>query len=493
MLKGYCGTLAFFLGAVLFLILPPAAADEIALHDGRTIKGKVEECGDIYKLHLKYGTISIPAVKVKKILIDTGEELNRKQLKERERIAKEIEEVRKHSNWRNAYKEESKHFVFKYNVTPEIAKGYIDLLEGFYKDFCKELGVRLGPGLKRKKMEINIFRDKENYTQVGGVPGAAGHFNFVEEELFFYHDRNDPEFVQSVLLHEFTHLLTHLMKSKFCHPTWCNEGLAEYYGASKREGSKLVFGGMQEGRLVTMNKWREEGNDYTLEELIKTPRNAFHGLEYGWAWSFIHFVMGNKKYKKKFMKYYIGLAKDKKVKQEETPYLYYPTVRVGEDFRYFRKVFGAKNIDKINKEWHDYIDTNLSVTSGAGYLYDARVLFWKDKNDEALESILIAEEKWEGELSPILYQLKGRILMDLREYEDAKDAFMEAIKIDPINGRNYYYLGDALEEMDEEDILEEAVRNKNLALELAPDDYNLRFKVERDERRREKKAEKEES
>ena len=250
MLKGYCGTLAFFLGAVLFLILPPAAADEIALHDGRTIKGKVEECGDIYKLHLKYGTISIPAVKVKKILIDTGEELNRKQLKERERIAKEIEEVRKHSNWRNAYKEESKHFVFKYNVTPEIAKGYIDLLEGFYKDFCKELGVRLGPGLKRKKMEINIFRDKENYTQVGGVPGAAGHFNFVEEELFFYHDRNDPEFVQSVLLHEFTHLLTHLMKSKFCHPTWCNEGLAEYYGASKREGSKLVFGGMQEVFIV---------------------------------------------------------------------------------------------------------------------------------------------------------------------------------------------------------------------------------------------------
>ncbi len=50
-----------------------------------------------------------------------------------------------------------------------------------------------------------------------------------------------------------------------------------------------------------MNKWREEDNSYTLQELMSLSPNRFGGLEYGWAWSFVHFMM-NSKYKKKFMK-----------------------------------------------------------------------------------------------------------------------------------------------------------------------------------------------
>jgi tetratricopeptide (TPR) repeat protein len=479
------------LAFVFLWAMPQARADILTLHDGRWIEGKVEEEGDIVKLRLKHGSIEIPAHKIKNILKEAEGKLSRKQQKERESIEKAIEAMRSHSEWRNKYTNETKHFVFHYNVTPEIAQGYIDMLEGFYKNFCKKLGVRLGPGVKRKKMEINIFRDRENYAQVGGSRYSLGHWNFVDERLFFYHDRNDPDFTLSVLLHEFTHLLTHLIKPKFCHPIWCNEGIAEYFGGSKRDGTKLIFGGMQEGRLVAMKKWREEGNDYHLEELMRIPPNAFGGLEYAWAWTFVHFMLEHPKYQKKFMKYYVGLAKDSGVKREEDFY-YYPTVKSYEDVAYFKKCFGIRNLDKLNDEWHAYIDANLEVTTGAGYLREAMTLYYKDDHDKALEAITSAEEKWEGSPNPSLFLTKGRILMDMEKYKQAKTAFSAAIELDPLNGWGYYYLGDSMEEMEKASLKEEYRRFKRLAREVSPGDWKLRNRVERDEKHWKKKDKEEE-
>jgi tetratricopeptide (TPR) repeat protein len=466
-----------FLGLAVFAC-PEAEADLIALHDGRVFEGKVEDCGDVIKLHLQHGTVSIPAVQVKSVLAEGDADLGYKAKKERERIAKAIEEMRAHREWRNRYQEETRHFAFNYNVTPEIAKEYADLLEGFYKDFAKKLGAKLGQGEKRKKMEINLFRDKENFDQVGGIPMAAGFWNFVDERLFFYHDRNDLEYVRSVLLHEFTHLLTHLIDPRFNHPIWVEEGTAEYFGATVVEDGKLKFGGMQEGRLVSMARWREKGNDYHLEELMRCPRGAFGGIEYGWAWSFVHFMMENKKYTKKFMRYYTGLATDTSVDRERFGKRSTVTESVG--VAYFKKIFKLRNLDKLNDEWHDYIDTQLKVSSGRGYLYEARSHFWSGKNEDALESIQNAEENWEGDPSPLLYYYKGRILNNLARYPDARKALLEAIALDPLNAWNYYYLGDVVDSIGGDAEEKEAVRLKKLALEIEPEDYTLRYRVERE-------------
>ncbi len=478
----------FWLAAFLVLwILPDASADLVSLNDGRVFEGRVEEAGDLVKLHFKNGTVEIPVSSIKNILVEEEGKLDRRQQKERKKIEKAIKAMREHSAWRSRYVEESKHFEFNFNVTPEIAQEYIDLMEGIYKDFTKKLKVRLGPGVKRKKMEINIFRDKENFDQVGGVPSAAGFWNFVDERLFFYHDRNDPEYVRSVLLHEFTHLLTHLIKPKFCHPIWCNEGIAEYFGATRYdEKGKLVFGGMQEGRLVSMNAKREDGFDYHLEELMKVPNSSFGGLQYAFAWSAVHFFMETPKYRSKFMKYYVGLATKSGIRREMAGYDY-PTVRASEDIAHFKKVFGMKNLDKLNAEWHDYIDANLSVTTGAGFLYEAKNLYWRGKNDDALDAVKTAEDKLGDEATSLVFQYKGLILKRLGRYEAAKVAFREAIRLDPLNADLYYQLGDSLEEMGDKDLLEEAIRNKNLALEIEPDNYDLRYNVERDALSRKKK------
>jgi len=461
---------------------PDAAADIVALHDGRVFEGKVEDLGDVIKLHFQNGTVSIPAAQIKTVLVEGDKDLDYKAKKERERIAAAIEEMRAHREWRNAYEQETRHFVFKYNVTPEIAATYIDLLEGFYKDFGKVLGVKLGPGEKRKKMEINIFRDKENFDQVGGIPMAAGFWNFVDERLFFYHDRNDLEYVRSVLLHEFTHLLTHLLAPRFNHPIWCEEGTAEYFGATGIEAGKLDFGGIQEGRLVAMQRWREKGNDYSLEELMRTPRNAFGSIEYGWAWSFVHFMIEHPKYKKKFMRYYTGLAKDGTVERER--YGTRSTVKAADDIAFFKKVFKSRNLDALSAEWHDYIDSQLQVSSGRGYLYEARSHFWSGKYEEALESLANAEENWEGDPSPLIYHYQGRILRNLGRHDEAQKALLEAVALDPLNAWNHYYLGDVFELVGGEEALKEAACRKSLALEIAPEDYDLRYRVERDEQER---------
>ena len=247
---------------------------------------------------------------------------------------------------------------------------------------------------------------------------------------------------------------------------------------------------MLENRVVSMNAWRAKDNDYHLEELMKVSRGAFHGLEYGWAWSFVRFCMSSKKYKTKFIKFYVGLARDSRVDRGDVSGYYYPSVKPRDMIAYFKKVFGMRNLDKLNDEWHAYIDENLHVSSGKGYLQEAKVQWMEDKNEEALESIQTAEEEWDGDESPLLYYTKGRILMDLDKYALAREAFARAVELDAINGRYYYYLGDALEELydeeETEELLKEAVRLKELARELAPADYNLRYWVERDAKARKK-------
>lgn len=482
--RSICTTGLIFAVIVIFLS-PALQADVITLLDGRYIEGKIEQSGDVYKVHLNHGTVAIAASQVRNVLLDADGKQSPKQKKERERIEKVIEDLKTHSNWRHAYEEKSKHFEFKYNVTPEIAKGYIDLLEGIYKDFTKQLKVKLGPGHRRDKPLICIFRDAEQFQQVGGVGGGVlGYWNFVEEKLCFYHDRNDPEFTVKVLLHEFTHLLTHLIEPKFNHPIWCNEGIAEYFGATSVEEGKLVYGGMLENRVVSMNAWRAKDNDYHLEELMRVSRGAFSGIEYGWAWSFVRFCMSSKKYNKKFIKFYVGLAKDTRVDRGDVSGYYYPSVKPSDMVDYFKKTFGTRDLDKLNEEWHAYIDESLRVSSGKGYLQEAKIQWMENKDKEALESIKTAEEEWDGDESPLLYYTKGRILMDLDKYALAKEAFAKAAELDAINGRYYYYLGDAFEEMydddETEELLKEAIRLKELARELAPDDYNLRYWVERD-------------
>lgn len=471
----------FVLTVLVLLGSQSLFADTVTLHDGRWVEGRVEEVDGVVKVHLKNGTVTIPPDRIKDIFYSEEGKLTSAQKKVQKKLQKEIEELRKHSMWRDRYVEETKHFVFNYNVTPEIAEGYIELLEGFYKDFSKKLGVKLSEGVRRKKMEINICRDRDNYVQIGGAPGTAGYFNFVDERLFFYHDRSDPEFALGVLIHEFTHLLIHLIKPKFCHPIWCNEGMAEYFRGSSIKDNKLTFGGILEDRLSNMNNWRKEGNDYHLEELIRTQPGGFGGIEYGWAWSFIHFVMENKKYKKRFMKYFIGLAKGSGVKRDSGTF-YYPTVLGSEDVKQFKKAFGVKNLDKLNKEWHEYIDKKLKVSTSKGYLYEARSNFHNSQAEEALESITKAEESWEEAKSPYLYYLKGRILAKLDKHIEAEKAFRQAIELDPINGRYFYYLGDAIAEKTDPnpELKKQARQYKKLALELEPTDYDLRHMVEND-------------
>jgi hypothetical protein len=97
--------------ALAAIASPEAAADIIALQDGRVFEGQVEDCGDVIKLHLQHGTVSIPASQVKTVLAEGDADLDYKAKKERERIAEAIEEMRAHRDWRNRYEEETRHFA----------------------------------------------------------------------------------------------------------------------------------------------------------------------------------------------------------------------------------------------------------------------------------------------------------------------------------------------------------------------------------------------
>jgi|GEM_PF-2619460 len=167
-------------GVLLLIGLPAAGADIVALKDGRIIEGRVEETDGACELHLAHGSIIIPFAKVK-MVFKTGEKKDdRKIVNEKAQIEKEIEAMRVHSEWRNAYEDETKHFMFRYNVTPEIAQVFQDMLEDFYQGFRKEFGVRprsLSTSLRHFSSAFNVEppRQHDQVDRVGCAHRAQRH------------------------------------------------------------------------------------------------------------------------------------------------------------------------------------------------------------------------------------------------------------------------------------------------------------------------------
>ena len=491
------------LGAALLLPASGAFADDtVLLKDGRTIDcPKIEKQDGKYRLQFKNGEIFVPADVVKEALISGVEGYEPKDDDEKAKLAKglvpfegkwvakaerdatvakrtaaakkKIEEAKAHREWRNRYKTKTQNFDFEYTIPPEIAKGYMDLMETYFSVFTKQFGITRDP---KRRLTVCFYHDYDTFLEVSGAPrGVLAYYAFDgprPRELNFYYDRIRPQETAAIMFHEAQHYLAHLIELPFRYPHNFSESMAEYFGGSIWDAAKksMSTGGVQEGRLTEVLTDLQRGDDKKLEDFIK---NTLDYDDYTWGWSFCHFMMETPKYAAKYKQFYLALAKGKDVTRTDQGGML--GVAGDQLMTAFQKIMGVKDIAALDAEWHDYIKNKLKLTSAVGFEEAAFAAEGTGREIKAKKYYDLAIEK--GTKNPLVYLRYGRMI-SWKEKDRALELFKKGLEVDPTNADLYAAMGRTMrgQKGDENDT--EGRRLLKLAEELDPDNVDLSMLIE---------------
>ncbi|MFK7740548.1 MAG: tetratricopeptide repeat protein [Planctomycetota bacterium] len=485
------------------------AQDSLQLTDGRfVIDKKIEKHEQGAVIHYQHGDVIVPKAMIREcsafemdaaeqgwsdadlVRIEKGEVFfegkwipEKKRAKElakrRSTRQKRIAEAKEHRIWRNHHVLKSKNFEFHYTIDPVVMERYAEMMEVYFKTFTKQWGIKKPRGMKRLK--VCFYHDSEYYQQVSGAPpGVIGYFRFVKPiELNFYYERLDEGLTQDVMFHEANHYLTHLIDPKFHYPSWINESLAEYYGASEWDPvkKKMIVGNLQEGRLAMIQDSIRRDEWQGLQDLIELPQQQFNAVHYAWGWSFVHYLMSNKKTEKAFKKFYLALGRDSKI--ERIPHFYdikkcEPEVVI----EVFKKFLKVSDLAELEKPWHEYVK-GLKAASGPGFRNAGDIALGRGMPIKAQRYYKTALEM--GDNNALTHFGYGRALSRKGKHAEAKVQFEKALELDPLQGRLWMYLADTMESL--HDNKDEIARMRELALEIEPDNHDLMIRLVRDKER----------
>jgi tetratricopeptide (TPR) repeat protein len=479
----------------------PAAADTVLLKDGRTVEApKADKQADgSWVLKFQNGDVTLPADLVKeawcvgaqgympkddeeKAKLEQGlvpyegkwipkAERDQRVAKKTAAAKKRIEEAKAHREWRNRYKEKTSNFEFEYTIPPDIAKGYMELMEAFFAVFAKEFKI----SKPKEKLKVCFYHDYEAFLEVSGAGyGTLAYYRFVPPlELNFFYDRLRPEETVAVMFHETQHYLCHLMNLKFGMPHCMGEGLSEYFGGSKWDPVKKVMttGGVQEGRLTEVLTDIQKGERKSLQDYL----NGKLGYEdYTWGWTFIHFMMESPKYGKKFRAFYAALPNAKDITR--VPYRDDPpmtTVDSASLNKAFRKYMGIEDIAALEKEWHEYIDKNLKITSVVGFEEAAFAAANTGRHIRAKRLFKEAVEK--GSKNPTVYLRYGEMIWS-GDSSEAERLFRKGLTYDPLSADLWIALGRLIRNKDGQD--DAGKKMIQLAAEIDPDNAESALLIE---------------
>ena len=182
-------------------------------------------------------------------------------------------------------------------------------------------GIRLDPP---KPMLLIVTRDQDSMARY--LPGAfegkdpkrpAGMFmtgadrNYAILRSDAWSQVDEPYFA---LFHEYTHCIVHQNFPSL--PTWLDEGIADFYGATEIRTDKVYLGRIPRGRLQEL----QDRGRLPMETLLSVTQDSPHyregekaGIFYAQSWAFVHYLFMDEEARKAglFQTYLRALRREK--------------------------------------------------------------------------------------------------------------------------------------------------------------------------------------
>ncbi|MCZ6785876.1 MAG: hypothetical protein O7E54_01800 [Planctomycetota bacterium] len=388
--------------------------------------------------------------------------LIKKRLNEQRTI---VEEMKLHGNWSDRYTENTKNFQFEFTVPRFVFENYRDKMEAYFQLFAKDWKVKRGRGTG--KLNVCFYGNRKEFHRTSGAGRSVlGYFKFVGGyDLNIFYDRLDPGGTEDVMFHEANHYLQKLINEKFRYPHWPGEALAEYYGASDwdAEKHKLTTGLIQEGRLAEIQADIAKDKWLTIRELL--TESIYE--DYTWGWSLVHFLMNDRRYAKKFKKFFVALANGRDIKRTRGSYSL-ETVGGEEMLVAFKKYLNLKqdeDFEELEREWHAYVVDSLKLVSAQG-LEKAAVKALRTGRDLRAKR-LFEEAIAAGTKNANTHHRYAELLLEKKQRDEAIAQWRQAVALDPLTGEYTYALGKALAQ--DTKTRAEGERVTSLAVEIDPE------------------------
>jgi hypothetical protein len=201
----------------------------------------------------------------------------------------------------------SRHYAIRSDLEPAQTKAYADHLDIMYDEFVRRLVDRTG--LRRQSPEhptVLMFRSQQDYldtlrTQFGvNGTGSAGMF-FVTGRgagLAFWTEGVPRQRVLHVVQHEGFHQFAYAFFGNEL-PPWLNEGLAEFFGESVVEGTRVIVGQASPGSVATVRKAVESGTYIPFLDILSMDKDRWNAnvrggtaaTQYPQSWSMVHYLV----------------------------------------------------------------------------------------------------------------------------------------------------------------------------------------------------------
>ena len=489
----------------------PFGPDTVILRGGRIVRGIVVMEGEQRFLVLPHGRLPIPEDQVIEILLDPDEDYEPRTEREREWMARglvpyqgswmspesrarrieeqrvEIDRKRAEIEARldisNGWSERTAHFVFRTNTSVQMLTEYAEALEAFYDLFHRRFRSPRGAAHRLPVPSVDLHRDRASYLSCGAPRASSGVFDPLEQRISLYHDRRDPEATRDVLFHETTHLLLHRMRPEFHFPMWWNEGLAEYYGATRfdQEQDRWVEGGIQPGRLVVLRRELERDRAPRLPELFATENERFGSTHYALSWALLHFLQSKERTAARttgFLRQLVTGRGLEERSEEIAPGVVRRTIEAAQAQELLLDHLRLRTVEDLERGLRDHVAA-LPDPGPRGWLVAARLHLRDRRIDLAEEAALRSMES--GEATASAWEIVGRVRALRQAWDRCAEAYREALQLDPLAADLHHEFGVALAGRPgvDEDLDAEARVHLHLAHELDPPEPRYRQALQR--------------
>ena len=250
--------------------------------------------------------------------------------------------------WEQRHIIQTRHFTIECNSTREVAERYANIMEIIFESYCKEFAA-FKP--RQKRCRVLIFRNYQEFLQkTHRPPGVGGYYMPGRYQLVTYHGVMGTGDTTLILLHEGTHLFQDLIgmfgnPMRPRSPIWIVEGMAVLYeGAELSVRRRRVrIRGVNRDRLVLLQSLIERKKNFTLRQLITTPKRAFRGIHYAHAGLFVYYLLKRSSKHRKLLFDYIRIATSGR------------TINALPDFERLANQILHKSLESIEKDWLKWV------------------------------------------------------------------------------------------------------------------------------------------
>jgi len=215
-------------------------------------------------------------------------------------------------DWDAAVEVQGRHYVVRTNTFDTLARDRVATLDRSYPLFEDRFGPLVGRG--RLPMRVHLHRTREEYMQQGdGIAGALGHFDPSLDTCVLVWRGGIGEAGWPIAVHEACHQYVRRRHGRIHLPSWYSEGIACWFEGLQTKRTSNRVSRLRFAAAVAALRAGEARIETVLDgrSLVRGGKLQVSGLTparyYGLAWSLVHFLAGDPRYRRAFRRFELRL------------------------------------------------------------------------------------------------------------------------------------------------------------------------------------------